>query len=257
MTDKLVTDLAAASGTVAADLLIVYDVSATTTVKDTLTNVLGLVTQASLALVPGTDVFKQRTFTGTSGVFTWTNGDGVSGAPSLALSAKRNIAAILRLTPTQTLGATPGVVTGASSPAESFQCWDFDPSTIWYIDIFGVMSGILPASTGCTLKFITVSAATTGNFIFNAAFRRLPAVDWDTTAFTYTTNAQASATTATSGTAGTPTAISIAFSTGTQMNSVVAGDSFILRLWRDASNGSDTCSSNIRVLGASLYIEEA
>lgn len=259
MTDKLITDLSAASGTVAADLIPIYDVSAAVTVKDTLTNVLGLVTQTSLVLVPGTDVFKQRTFAGTSGVFTWTNGDGVSGAPSLALSAKRPIAQISRVTPSQTLGATPGVVTGASVPAESFACWDFDPSTIWYLDIFGVMTGILPASTGCTLKFLTVSAATSNAFIFNAAFRRLPAVDWDSTAFTstYASIAQASATITTSATAGTPTAASISFSTGTNMNSVVAGDAFILRLWRDATNGSDTCASNIRVLEASIYIEEA
>lgn len=172
-------------------------------------------------------------------------------------ATKRVIANNLRFVPPQATAATIGAVTGPSTPAETYQTWDFDSAAIEYLDIYGVMNGTLPASTGCTLKFQTISAATSGNYIFDAAFRRLTGGDIDTGAFTFTTNAQA-ATVATSGTAGTPTLVSIGFTTGTQMNSVVAGDYFMVRLWRDATNGSDTVNSNdIRVLEHSIYIEEA
>lgn len=42
----------------------------------------GAVVRASLALVPGTHVFKQRTFAAAGGAF-WANGDGVSGNPTI------------------------------------------------------------------------------------------------------------------------------------------------------------------------------
>jgi hypothetical protein len=62
--------------------------------------------RTNLGLVPGTDVFKQRTITGTANEITVTNGDGVSGAPTISLPG--------------TLVLTGKAMTGGTFSATSF-----------------------------------------------------------------------------------------------------------------------------------------
>lgn len=201
--------------------------------------------------------------TGTSNNPAWAQVDlsngvtGTLGVTNGGTGGTKRKVADCKAVPPATLGATYGILSGASSPAENYQVWDFDAATIWYIDLQCQMNAVLPASTGVDLKYCFAAAsATSGNVIFDGAIRRMDsAVDLDTTSFTYTTNAQAK-TTATSATAGKPTCDTIGFTSGTQMNSAVAGDQFTLRFWRDASNGSDTMTGNARVFEQSFLIQE-
>ena len=131
--------------------------------------------------------------------------------------------------PTATASAGLTSIAGASSPAERFTVLGFDDTTVEHYDFPLTM----PASYGgggITLKFKTGGAAASGNYVLSAAFRRIEddTDDLDTTAHTYDYN-DTSAITA-------PTAIGevgyddLTFANGTDMDSVVAGDMFVLRV---------------------------
>jgi hypothetical protein len=83
------------------------------------------------------------------------------------------------------------------------------------------------------------TSATSGDVIWNTALERQTGLDTDADSFA---TAQA-ATTTTSGTAGIPTSTTITHTSGAQMDSVVAGDGFRLKVTRDADNGSDTMNA--------------
>jgi hypothetical protein len=68
--------------------------------------------QVILTLVPGTNVFKQRTITGTSGQITVANGDGISANPTISLDAAI-VGAWTAYTPTIT--ANTGTITTKSA----------------------------------------------------------------------------------------------------------------------------------------------
>jgi hypothetical protein len=195
-----------------------------------------------------------RTITGDAGL-SCSNGDGVSGNPTCGLAAKRRVARC-DLVPPQASGATFGVITGASTPAESLQVFTFADGATSYVDAECVLDATLPASTGVDLKFCLASTAASNNILIDGAVRRLDSsVDLDTTSFTYTTNAQA-ATVAASATVGKLTCSTIGFSSGTNMNSAAAGDSINLRIWRDGSGGGDTNTGSAQLLAQSLVLQE-
>ncbi len=212
-------------------------------------------------LAKDTNSTRVLTNTGASNVPAWAQVDLTTGVTGILPKANGGTGAIrhflhfnARVVPPQANAAALGIVTGTSAPAESFQTWDFDSAAIEYID-YNCQIGALATGAGVTLRFKTVSSATSGDYIMVAAIRLL-ANDLDTTAFTYTTNS-VSTTTTTSATAGTPTNVAIAFTSGTQMNSAVVGSYINIRIWRDATNASDTVNSNdIRVLEGSISLEE-
>jgi hypothetical protein len=113
-----------------------------------------------------------------------------------------------------------------------------------------------PASTGLTVKFHTVTTATSGDMVFQAAFSTTNGFDIDGDA---SYSHQSSGAVTTSGTSGIPTRVSIAF-TSAQIDGLVAGDFVILRIRRDADNTSATDSitaNDVILLEQSLIIEEA
>jgi hypothetical protein len=181
----------------------------------------------------------------------------VGAIDSAAAAAGSVISDRLRGVPPATLAAAPATLTGASTPAEqSFQTWDFDPSTIEYMD-FPFVAPTWYGGEGLRLKGAFVSAATSGNVIWAAAIRRCNSgEDLDTTAFDYTTN-DITTTVATSGTAGQPAYFSISW-TNAQVDSLAGGELANLRVWRVATDVLDTVDSNdARLLEASLLLEVA
>lgn len=151
-------------------------------------------------------------------------------------------------TPPATAYATLDVRAGGSTPAESFVCLDFDDATDEHADWVNLT---LPRNYGgggltVTLKWRSPSA-TTGDCVWNAAIRRIAddAEDVDS-AHTYDYNA---ATGTTASAAGEEQYTDITFTDGADMDSLAVGESFVLRIRRDADNGSDTLSGDAELCG--------
>jgi hypothetical protein len=94
------------------------------------------------------------------------------------------------------------------------------------------------------------ATATTGNVKWNAEVERTTAQDTDSDSFA----AAQTATTTCSGTSGILVETSIQFTSGAQMDSVVAGERFRVRVSRDANDAGDTMAGNAQLLG--FYVKE-
>lgn len=145
-------------------------------------------------------------------------------------------------TPPTTLAASFSVRTGGSTPAETVPVLAFDAASDEYMDFIGVMPQAY-AGGGLTLKLIwSATSATSGNCIWGAAFRSMEddAEDIDSShsySFNTVTDAAASA-------SGEVVYAEVTFTDGADMDSVGAGDAFILRVYRDADNASDTMAGD-------------
>ena len=93
---------------------------------------------------------------------------------------------------------------------------------------------------GLTVDIYVVTAATSGNTVFQAAIERIETTqDTDTDGFA---SFQSSGAVAVSGTAGVPVKVTITFTDGSQMDSLAAGELFRLKIRRDADDTSATDS---------------
>ena len=153
-------------------------------------------------------------------------------------------------TPPAANAASYGVRAGGSTPAESVPVLAFDAASDEYMDFYGVMPQAYGGG-GLTVKIVwTSDTAISDNCIFGLAFRSLEddAEDVDTShsyAFNTVTDAAPSA-------AGEFVYPTITFTDGADMDSVGAGDAFILRLYRDADNASDTMAGDAQVLAVEI-----
>jgi hypothetical protein len=152
--------------------------------------------------------------------------------------------------PSATAGATHGILAGAATPAEGVPYLAFDSATDESADFLGIMPRAY-AGGGLTLNLHWASGVTSGATVWNAAFRALPddAEDINTTAHSYAFNA-VTATTAT--VAGEVDYAAITFTDGADMDSVAAGESFILRITRDADNGSDGMAGDAYLIAVEI-----
>lgn len=134
--------------------------------------------------------------------------------------------------------ATFDVMVGTSTPAENIPVLDFDDTTVEYADFYCVMPSTY-ANGGVTLTFIWSAAQATNLCAWAAAFRRVAddAEDLDTTAQTYDYNTTADLTPAS--VVGEVAYDTLTFTDGADMDSVTAGDYFILRVKRVAPTGTD------------------
>lgn len=153
-----------------------------------------------------------------------------SGNTLLVLSPLDNV-------PPATLFATLDTMIGTSTPAESIPVLDFDDTTVEYADFYCVMPRHYGGG-GVTVTIFHSAAAATGVAGWNVAFRRVAddAEDLDTTAQTYDYN-EVSATVASA--IGEIAYDTIGFTDGADMDSVTAGDYFIMRVKRNTSIASD------------------
>src|SRR6185503_7697094 len=143
--------------------------------------------------------------------------------------------------PPATIAAQFDVIAGASTPAESFPVLAFDTTTDEYADFRCKMPQHY-AGGGVTVVICSGAGTTTGTLQWAVAFRAIKddAEDLDTTAQTYDYN------TVNIGTLpnvqGEVTYDNITFTDGADMDSVAAGDEFVLRIRRDT--GSDTAAAD-------------
>lgn len=142
--------------------------------------------------------------------------------------------------PTATASAELSSFDGGSTPAEQLICWLFDDSTDEHLDFHGRLENY--DGGGLTVRLPWTSDATSGDVVWNAAIRRVAddAEDLDTS-HTYAFN---SVTATTASVAGEVDYTTVTFTDGADMDSVADGEVFILRIRRDADNGSDDLSGD-------------
>lgn len=120
---------------------------------------------------------------------------------------------------------------------------DFSPTSQEY----AIFAGVLPANyNGGSLRvtiYWSATSAISGDVVWTAQFEALASLDIDADSFA---SAQ-SATATTHGTSGVLTATAITF-TSSQIDGLLAGGAFRLRISRDAANGADTMSGDAELL---------
>lgn len=153
--------------------------------------------------------------------------------------------------PPATTAATLDVIPGASTPAEAILVLDFDDTTVEYVDFVGAMP-LHYGGGGVTVKFTWAGASNANEVVWSAAWRYVPddAEDLDTTAFTYDYN-NATAATAPSA-VGETSEDTLAFTDGADMDSVVAGGKFILRVRRFASDAGDDMAGDAMLVSVEV-----
>jgi len=149
---------------------------------------------------------------------------------------------IYAVVPPATAYATPDARAGGSTPNESFPVWDFDDTTQEHLDVHCVLSPTY-GGNGLTIRiYWSATSATTNNCVWNAAIRRIndDAEDIDTSQ-TYDYNA---VTALTANVSGEVAYDEITFTSGADMDSLAAGEQFVLRIRRDASNASENMTGD-------------
>lgn len=207
-----------------------------------------------IAVRSASDTWVQRTITASSSTeVTVTNGDGVSGNPVIKLVNKR-VAECFRTIQPATTFAREDVRPGASTPAENFPVYLFNATTDDHLDFYcrlfvnytgGGLSVALPWAA---------DSATSGNCVWAAAIRAMvdDTDDMDVS-HTYDYN---SITVAAASAAGEIVYDPITFSSGADMDSLAAGEYFVLRVKRDADNASDTMTGDAYIIPAVVVNEQ-
>lgn len=128
---------------------------------------------------------------------------------------------------------------------------DFDGST----DEEAVFTKIMPSNYGgggvVVRTWWALTSVTSGDFRVQVGFERMDAaLDIDADSFAAFQSAGGVA----PGTSGFPVAVSVNFTNGAQMDSVVAGDLFRLKIHRDAdgTSGTDNITTDAEFLGGEV-----
>lgn len=160
-----------------------------------------------------------------------------------------------RIVPPATSYATPDARAGGSSPAESFPVWDFDDTTAEYLDLHCILSPLYGGG-GLTLVLPwSATSATSGAVVWQAAIRRIAddAEDVDTSQ-TYDFNlASADTAASASGEISLPT---LTFTSGADMDSLAAGEPFVLRIGRLPTDSGDNMSGDAELWAERILIKE-
>lgn len=142
-------------------------------------------------------------------------------------------------TPPATAYATLDTMAGASTPAESIPVLDFDDTTQEYMDFYCVMPQHYAGGGLTIIVGYSAAEASTDVIDWEIALRRVAddAEDLDTTAHTYDYNDSVDTAPSAVGEVGYA---SVTFTDGADMDSVTAGDYFVLRITRDPTPNSGT-----------------
>lgn len=161
----------------------------------------------------------------------------------------------LHSSPPNTVAAQIDWIVGTSAPVELMPVLAFDAgATVEYADFYLDMPLNYSDATGITITTRTGATTTTGGIVWEFAIRRINdnAEDVDTTAHTYVYTTLAITTLAT--TVGMVRYNSIAITKGANMDNLVAGEKFILRVRRATGHASDTATGDAFLHG--LQIKE-
>jgi hypothetical protein len=141
-------------------------------------------------------------------------------------------------------------IVGGSTPAENWPAMAFDTSTQEYVDWRGHLPGHYGGG-GLTAVFMTSASTTTGGIVWEAAVRAVPDdAEVITAAHTYVYQSVIIATLPTA--VGEFTYDSIVFTSGAQMDNLVAGQEFMFRARRAPTHASDTAAGDAYLHGIAL-----
>lgn len=159
---------------------------------------------------------------------------------------------ILKAMPPAANAATIDYRPGGSTPAEQFMVWDFDSSTVEYMDFLCKLEGYAGGGLTFTIPWSS-DGATSGDVIWSIAIRRIQddAEDVDGS-HTYVYQDVTDTTASASGELSYPT---LALTDGAQMDSWAEGELSNIRIRRRADQGGDTMNSNDAELWAILGLE--
>lgn len=202
----------------------------------------GLASATAYAVLCGgttsTGAFQSIASVGTAGQVLTSNGAGAlptfqDATGGSSLGTVRILAAI----PPATSYATPDSRAGGSTPAENWPVWDFDDTSIEYMDFRCRLEGYQGGGLTFTLPW-SATSATSGAVVWGAAIRRIQddAEDIDASHSYDFNDAAADTAASASGELSYPT---ITFTDGADMDSLADGEEFMLRIRRDPTNGSD------------------
>ena len=207
-----------------------------------------------IAVRSASDTWVQRTITASSSTeVTVTNGDGVSGNPVIKLVNKR-VADCWRTIQPVTTFAREDVRPGASTPAENFPVYLFNATTDDHLDFYCRLWPNYTAGGLSVSLAWAADSATSGNTVWAVAIRAFPddAEDMDAS-HTYDYN---SITVAAPSAAGEIVYDPVTFTDGADMDSVSGGQYFVMRVKRDADNGSDTMTGDAYIIPAPIITEQ-
>lgn len=151
---------------------------------------------------------------------------------------------ILKVMPPGSSAATMDTRPGGSTPPESVPVWDFDASSDEYMDFLCRLCGY--DGGGLTIGTpYSMSSATSNQIRVEAAIRRMndDAEDIDGS-HSYDYNGVSDTVPSASGELSYPT---ITFTDGADMDSLVDGELFILRIHRDYDHGDDTATGDMEL----------
>lgn len=163
------------------------------------------------------------------------------------------VGSILQSLPTAANRANPGILAGGSTPAENWPVLRFDASTDEFWDFLCTLEQY--SNGGLTIEMPwAASSATSGAVVWTAAIRALPGDSEDLTAsHTYVPN---SVTDTAPGTLATLSYPRITFTHGADMDNLQNNSRFMLRVSRDADNGSDDMSGDAELIWPAIVIRE-
>lgn len=143
--------------------------------------------------------------------------------------------------------ATPDVRLGGSG--ENIEVHDFDASTDEYLDFLCYAL----TAVGITITFqFMMSTATSGNIEIEAAIRRLDSAEDVDSSHTY--SVQASGAVSVPSTSGVSKQTTVSFTTGAQMDSLAAGERFVLRINRNVGVASNA-AGDMELMGWPVITE--
>lgn len=163
---------------------------------------------------------------------------------------------ITMIVPPATSGASEDTRADASSPVAHLPVWDFDDTSIEYLDFYGRLEGYDGGGLTITADWSAADTTVTPHScVWGAAIRAIPddAEDMDA-AHTYDYNDAAADQEASA--SGERSRFSIAFTSGADMDSLADTEPFVLRVRRDPTNGSDNLTGDAELWAWTLVIKE-
>jgi hypothetical protein len=142
---------------------------------------------------------------------------------------------------------TPDVRVGGSTPAENIPVWDADPAASEYMDFLCFLKGYAGGGLEINLPFMMSSQAGTNGIRFEAAIRYLEE-DVDDLDASHTYVFQGVSYDPVPSAAGEVGIAVVTMTDGAQMDSLVDGGVFILRVYRDHDHADDDSTGDLELM---------